>query len=330
MKYLIIRLGAIGDAVHSTIIAQAIKNKYPDAEVHFMTAEFIKPLLELSPFVDKVIPFDMKKSNNFFYLLKMAFILLRERYDIVFPLSNTIRNLFMTYLAFPKKVVKRNRYRVHAVDAFFNTAVDGVGELEKPKQIILKISDNLKNKLEERLESFSRPYFVFSPGGANDNARQGRIWADEHWIELGDKLISKYGGTVFVCGSKSECERHKKFASIKNSKVFSGELSLEESAALYSMANLFFSGDSGPLHIAACFDVSIIGLYGSTNPVSVAPYGHANSCIEPLIDCKYCGQRICEKLQDGEIAAPCMKSITPDTVMDFIEKNNKLNMGVAS
>ena len=324
MKFLIIRLSAIGDAVHSTIIAQAIKNKYPDAKVHFLTASFIKPLLDNSPFIDKVIPFDLNKSNNFFYLLKMGLKFLFERYDIIFPLSNTTRNFIMTYLALPKKVVKRNGNRVHAVDAFFNTAVDGLGELEKPKQIILKMNGETKKSVEEKIKDFKRPYFIFSPGGENDNARQGRIWADEYWIELGNKLTEKYGGTVFICGGNAEKESHKKFSEIKNSKIFTGELSLSESAALYSLSDLFISGDSGPLHIAACFDINIIGLYGSTNPVSVSPYGHENSCLEPSTECRFCGRKTCDKLGQGEKATPCIKSITPDMVLKFFEDNNKL------
>ena len=324
MKFLIIRLGAIGDAVHSTIIAQAIKNKYPEAQIHFMTASFIKPLLECSPFIDKIIPFDLNKSNNIFYILKTGLSLLSEHYDIIFPLSNTTRNIIMTYLAAPKRIVKRNKNRVHAVDAFFNTAVDGLGELDKPKQIVLKINDELKKSVEEKIKDFPRPYFVFSPGGENDNARQGRIWADEYWIELGNKLTEKYGGTVFICGGNSEKEAHRKYETIKNSKIFTGELSLSESAALYSISDLFISGDSGPLHIAACFDTNIAALYGSTNPVSVSPYGHENSCIEPSKDCRYCGKKTCEKLKEGEKITPCMKSITPDMVLKFIEDNNKL------
>jgi len=325
MKYLIIRLGAIGDVVHSTIIAQAIKNKDNNCEIHFLTADFIKPLIELSPFIDKVIPFDMKKSNNFFYLFKTGFKLLFERYDIIFPLSNTVRNFIMTYFAFPKKIVKRNRNRVHAVDAFYNTAVDGLGELEKPKKIILNINPELKEKINGLTKDFPRPYFVFSPGGANDNARQGRIWADESWIELGNQLVSKYGGTVFIVGSKGEREHHKVFEKINNSKIFSGELSLEESAALYSLSDIFFSGDSGPLHIAGCFDCNIIALYGSTNPISVSPYGHDNSCIIPKTDCKFCEKRVCSELKEGEKITPCMRSITPEMILGFIEARNILN-----
>ncbi len=324
MKFLIIRLTAIGDAVHSTIIAQAIKNKYPEAQIHFMTASFIKPLIECSPYVDKVIPFDIDKGNNISYIIKTGLSLLFERYDIIFNLSNTTRNIIMSCLAAPKKIIKRNKNRIHAVDAFFNSAVKGLGELEKPKQIVLKINDEIKKSVQEKVKNFERPFYIFSPGGENDNARQGRIWADEYWIELGNKLTEKYGGTVFICGGKNEKEAHEKFKVIKNSKIFTGELSLVESAALYSISDLFISGDSGPLHIAACFDINIAALYGSTPPESVSPYGHNNCCIEPSIECRFCQKRVCKELKDGERITPCMKSITPENVFKFIEDNKKL------
>ena len=45
-KILIIRFGAIGDVVHSTIICTAIKNKYPQYKIHFLTLPFIKEMLK--------------------------------------------------------------------------------------------------------------------------------------------------------------------------------------------------------------------------------------------------------------------------------------------
>jgi len=322
MKYLIIRLGAIGDVVHSTIIAQAIKTKYPQAEIHFLTSMHIASLLENNPFIDKVISFNIKHKDNIFYLLKLGFKFYLEKYDAIFSLSNTTRNIILSRVANPKRIIKRNSNRVHAVDAFYNTALDELSDIEKPERIIFKMNDTLIDNIKTKISSYPAPYFVFSPGGENDNARQGRIWADEYWVELGNKIVDKFGGTIFVCGSKSEAKSHEKFKQIKNAVILSGELSLAESATLYSLADLFVSGDSGPLHIAACFDINIVALYGSMNPSSVAPYGHKNSCIIPAIKCKFCGKKVCHELKLGEKITPCMKSITPDMVFDFIKNKN--------
>ena len=111
-KVLIIRLGAIGDVVHSTIMAQAIKNKHQNVEIHYLTADFIAPLVSFSPFVDKVFSFDMKKKNNLFYLISLGLKLRKEKYDVSFNLTNAFRNAFINFVLGAKKNVKRNSKRV--------------------------------------------------------------------------------------------------------------------------------------------------------------------------------------------------------------------------
>lgn len=322
-KVLIMRLGAIGDVVHSTIIAQALKMANPNTEVHFLTLDFIAPLLENNPNIDKVITMNDKLSKNYLYIVYLGLKLFPERYSRIFMLSHTLRNYLLCFLS-GSKFQKRNKNRVHAVDAFFNTVCDAYGELEKPKNLQLAIKPELEQNLRERFKDLPRPLVAFNPGGANDLERQGRIWADEYWIELGNMLQEKYGATVFVCGSKAEQENHQQYKAIKNAQITSGKLSLAESAGLYSICDLFISGDSGPLHIASALDINTIGIMGSTAPKNCGPYGNKGYVVEPNIDCKYCGKKSCKELEEGEKITPCMKSISPNDVIKLIEDKNLL------
>lgn len=322
-KILIIRLGAIGDVVHSTIIQQSIKEKHPDTEIHFLTSEFISPLLENDPNLEKVWKFNNKKKDDFFYLLYLGIQLRKENFDIVINLSNSLRNKFLMFISNPKKFAKRNPHRVHAVDAFFNTAKDIFETVEKPKTLYLHLSKESEEFINNKLKNYPRPFITINPGGENDNLRQGRIWPLEYWGELSNKLIQNYGGTVFITGSKGEKSYHEKLPEIKSSITFSGELTLEQSAALFKQANLFISGDSGPLHMAASLNVKTLGLMGSTASHASGPYGEDGYSITADFECLACGQKICNKLQEG-IYTPCMQALSPEDVFNFIEQNNLL------
>jgi ADP-heptose:LPS heptosyltransferase len=48
---------------------------------------------------------------------------------------------------------------------------------------------------------------------------------------------------------------------------------LHHLAALVETADLFISGDTGPLHMAVAVGTSTIGLYGATRPGDSGPYG---------------------------------------------------------
>lgn len=321
-KILIIRLGAIGDVVHSTIIPQSIKNTYPDVECHFLTVDFISSLIENSPYIDKIFKIDNKKKDNFFYLLSLGLKLRKEKYDAIINLTNSSRNIFLSLVANPSKIIKRSKSANTPVGAFFKTGEQVFDGLILPEALDLALSKEVEEKISSKIFSYKRPFIIFSPGGDNDKLRQGRIWDIEKWVELGKELQKKQECTIFVIGSKSEKEYHQKCQSIPNSVVFSGELSLEESASLSSLADLFISGDSGPLHIASGFNTKTLALLGSTNTQA---YGKNAYKIGPNIDCKYCNQKQCPKLKTGEKITPCMQSIQVVDVVDFVDKNNLLN-----
>lgn len=323
-KILIIRLGAIGDVVHSSVIQQAIKEKHPDCEIFFLTSDLVYPLLENDPNLKKIYKFNSKKKDNLLYLLQLGLEFRREKFDVIINLSNSLRNKFLLFLANPKEVINRSKYRVHAVDAFLNSAKQVFGDLEAPKNLKLYFNPETLKNMSFKIENYKRPFIVISPGGEHDNARQGRIWVDKYWIELGNKLVEKYGGTILIAGSKAERDFHKRFSEIHSSVLFSGELSLEESACLFSKADLFISGDSGPLHIASAVDVNTIGIMGSTPAVACGPYGEKGYSITSDSLCTGCGQVKCLKLKEGEIYTPCMRAIKPSTVLKFIEDNNLL------
>ncbi|MFC1492473.1 glycosyltransferase family 9 protein [candidate division KSB1 bacterium] len=58
-KILIINIGAMGAVLMTSSILPAVKRKYPDSTVYWLTSERIIPLLENNPCIDRVYPFDM-------------------------------------------------------------------------------------------------------------------------------------------------------------------------------------------------------------------------------------------------------------------------------
>ena len=59
MKIAIIKLGALGDVVRTLPIAEALKKKYKEAEITWITKENALQLFESNPFINKIekIPF---------------------------------------------------------------------------------------------------------------------------------------------------------------------------------------------------------------------------------------------------------------------------------
>ena len=118
-KILIIKLGAMGDVIHSIIIATAIKKAHPNWQIDFLTSCSNAKIIEKHPHIDNVIEWDDSKRKSYKYLFQTAFELLKKRYDIIFNLTNAFRNNLLATLAFPKKIVGKKSFSTSWVEEYF-------------------------------------------------------------------------------------------------------------------------------------------------------------------------------------------------------------------
>lgn len=322
-KILIIRLGALGDVVMTTIIASAIKQKHPDYKIHYLTQIEIAPILENHPHIDKVITWNTKNRKSIKQLLETGKNLFNERYDIVFNLTNAIRNILLSLMCCSKKIVNRKYTKGSWIDDFFQTAKSVIKDIEQPERLYLGINKDSQKKIENFLKDYQKPHIAIIAGGATDRNRQGRIWNIQNWKKLIEKLQNLYGGTIFVCGGKSEKKYHEQLAT-NNVIICSGNFNISESNAMFKEMDLMLSGDTGPVHIASAHNIKTLTLLGSTSPNKIKPYGKNGYYISSDDDCKYCWKKKCKFLKEGEKYTPCMEHITVNMVLNKIKENNLL------
>ena len=314
-KILLIKLGAIGDVVHSTIITSAIKNSHPDWEVHYLTSGTIAPILADVNHIDKVLAYKYDSIFEYFKLLRM---IKNTHYDAIFCLTRTLKLFILSFFAYPKKIAIKKKSDKSWVEEYFQAAKSVFPDLELPSRLTLQNNkDEEASFVEKYLSKYRRPFIVINPGKRFNQLRQGRVWNIEKWDILIDDILKKYGGTVFVNGSKSERKYHMQLEK-ENVVVFSGQTKLKESCILLSQADIVISGDSGPIHIASAYNVKTLSLLGSTSPDKIKPYGENGYYIEPKSECKYCWKKKCKYVTKDDYA-PCIESITTEDVMKKLE-----------
>lgn len=105
---LVIRLDAIGDFVLTTGFIRELRLNYPSARITLVVSDFVYPLAELCPYVNRVEPFNMKSlTNDLTVVLKhladfAAEKFWHEHYDLAFSVqwgSNNKPPLLMAYLS---------------------------------------------------------------------------------------------------------------------------------------------------------------------------------------------------------------------------------------
>ena len=320
-KVLIIRLGAIGDVVHTANVYRTIKKWNPNIEIHYLTM-INQNMLQYDDCISKVWKVTLDQLKPFSKASKeFAKELCAENFDVVINLQPSVKTRLLAYLAKIKKRVNYHKKgKLHAVKNYWQTAKRVFPEVEELPNLELNLNNETCQKVEAQIAEYKRPFVILNAGHVFAK-RQGRTYPITKWIELGNKIQEKYDGTIFITGVKVDAEILAPLEVIKNSVSFVDKQTLEENCALIKASDMLISGDSGPLHIATALGTKVVGLYGSMPVSRTGPYGENHCAIISKKSCVPCNRRKCKYLDfPKELYSPCMCEITVDEIFEKVVK----------
>lgn len=83
MKILIIQQKMIGDVLTTSILFKALRDRYPDAELHYVINTHTFPVVKHNPFIDKFVFFTLEMETSKLKLYSFLNNIKNEKYDIV-------------------------------------------------------------------------------------------------------------------------------------------------------------------------------------------------------------------------------------------------------
>lgn len=305
---LIIQTAFIGDTILASHFARAVKEQYPDSQIHFFLRKGNESVIQGLPTVHKTWIWDKQggKTKNLFKLIKE----LREiKFDMVFNLHRHFNSGLVAALM---KSPFKAGFRQNPLSAFYTKKVDHLiphipkdnekviwHEVQRNLQLIpdYKIVDNAKiykpelpllDKHFEKIATYAQgDYFVIAPAS---------VWFTKAWSEFKYRELTielaKLGKILFI-GAPTDhelCERIR--ADIPNTENLCGKLSLLDSAALMKNAKRVFVNDSAPLHLASCVNAKTTAIFCSTVPAfGYTPLADDSVVIDVgnSLDCRPCG-----------------------------------------
>ena len=319
-RILIIRNGAIGDVVHTTALFRAIKKAYPHIKIDYATSYVTAPLLKGDEDLNEVFIFE---DYSYKYFLSLLPKIKNKKYDLIINLQPQLKFNLLCTLTGVKTVKYKKDFKKHAVENFFDTAKNVLPVIELPAELKIRISEKGKQYVLNTFPEIQACKNVVFNMSATPQ-RQGRKWQTDYFKELAIRLINEYNCNIILTGSAEDKELTEQLINIhEHIYDFAGKFTLTESAALYSMCDLFISGDTGPLHIAsACGKPVCIGMYGSMPIQRTGVWGvkHYSISAEEKLTCIPCNRRIC-KLENSQYN-PCLKALKPDAIFNLIKEEN--------
>src|SRR5947199_2639679 len=88
-RILVVRLGAMGDIIHTLPAVAALKQSHPESHLTWLVEPRWRPLLEENPFVDRVV---VLRRNSLAGLLETWRELRTQRYDLAVDFQGLIKS----------------------------------------------------------------------------------------------------------------------------------------------------------------------------------------------------------------------------------------------
>ncbi len=99
-RFLIVRLGALGDVVHAIPVAAALRRAFPDARIDWLVSAKHRELLDLVPVIDRRLVVDDRGNASGGMPLRSAIgELRRAKYDVAIDLQGLIKSAVLARLS---------------------------------------------------------------------------------------------------------------------------------------------------------------------------------------------------------------------------------------
>lgn len=344
-KVLVCRLDHIGDVVMTTPAFRALKEKFPDAGIYVLTNAAGAVLLEKNIFITGIYifnwPWPYDAYNNRFTgkHIKGMYALIkeirREKFDLFIDFRGDFRMLLVWGVL--TRIPERLFYNRIGGEGLATISVSHSPALHELERVVLTLKAlntpvaDLRAEvfLEEAESSTVRqylstfcginngdPYVVLSPFAA----KRVKEWPAAHWKVIARHLRQHHHVTVLMLGTRQNFdEADQMIGHLDGCYNICGKTSLREAAIILSGAKLIVGVDTGTLHLASCFDVPLITLFGPTHSGQYRPYSSFTDLIDlDICICNKDKHLTCNHMNDGY--AYCMKEITPGVVMDRIDR----------
>ena len=105
MKILVIQKKRIGDVLISTILLEALRKKFPEAELHYLIYPNSLAVVENSPFIDRLIILDSETKKSILKMIGFLFRLRKEKYNIVVDAYAKPNSVLMGWFSGAKKTI---------------------------------------------------------------------------------------------------------------------------------------------------------------------------------------------------------------------------------
>jgi len=327
----------MGDLIMATSAVALLKKAYPLARITMLVRPEMREVVNNNPLINNVMVFEPQpRKKKLRYILRLAREIKDRHFDISISLDHQMQTALLMYLAgipirvgtdrgldgtvnhagwFYTETIPLPADMTHQlqVETYQDIIRAYTGIKDEAHPVFAKIySDNI-HRAENLLTMLpsAKQYVALCVKGTSTL----RNWPKRYFIQVVTELSLKYDAAFYIIGTEEDRRYADNLIATMPVPVanFCGQTSLRDLAALFRLADLFITVDSGAAHIAATTGIPMIALYGCTDPVRWRPYNENAAVFTSHEPCCPCGNReICPVDKDKP---PCLWNVKPEPVI---------------
>lgn len=314
-RVLILRLGALGDTVLLLPALQALLDQYPSLEeLHVVAwsrnADVYRLLKD-----PRLVLHEFSRYSSLAALFKLWSFIRRQRgrFDVVFDLeqyANLTALLGVTSKsAYFVGFDVRGQRRAGLYDATYPYNPDQHESLNFLGQIHVVFSD-VQLKEPQKIDTIGLTFIGIHPG----SKWPAKCWPQDRFVELVKRINLKFPDyPVHIYAGPDEMFYLPGDLHV----IYRSGLSIQELAGELKQCRLFISNDNGVMHLAGWLGVSVVGIFGMSDPVQWHALGNARNVVKSSVSCAPCNKlgkmTPCDDLQ-------CLQTLSVDQVWDSVVK----------
>jgi heptosyltransferase I len=303
-RLLIVRLGSMGDVIHTLPAVIGLRNSFPDAQLGWVIEErWTELLCTLStprsgprspqrPLVDRIHSVDTRKwrsalssAQTWEQIAASLSELRAAKYQIAVDLQGAVRSALVASwsgapliygaaqpwesvasMFYTRKVITSG---THVVEQNLSIADAIIGAAATTAPIEFPCDVAAEQECERNLRARGLQDFVLVNPGAGWGAKQ---WPVERYGAVA-KRLSECGLRSLVNYGPGEHDLAYAVEASSGGAAQAISPSITQLISLTRRACLFIGGDTGPMHLAAALRIPEVAIFGPTNPARNGPHG---------------------------------------------------------
>jgi heptosyltransferase-1 len=299
-RILVVRLGAMGDIVHSLPAVASLKHSHPGSHLTWAVEPQWESLLEGNAFIDRIVLLRRRSLRGLFETWRDLRV---APYDFAVDFQGLMKSALVASAGHPDRIFgfHQSQLREPAAALFYSNKTLSREQHVVDRNLELAAAAGAANVLHAfplppgRAEGELPPGdFVLASPLAGWRSKQ---WPIEHYHALARRLEAELGIPLVLNGPPGCGFQHE-------SSLAGLIYATRRAAALVGV-------DSGPLHLAAALGKPGVAIFGPTDPARNGPYGDSMKVLRsPAASTTY---------KRGDYTDEAMQQISPDEVFETLK-----------